>query len=325
VSELPVPAPTPATPPPEIPPPRTLVCANCGAQLTGEYCAACGQRHEPHIHSVAHFAGEAFESLTHADSRLWRTIGYLLAKPGLLTRHFFAGQRASYLPPFRLYLVISVAFFILGPSDDTRVAIRDSETLEFEQKAPVDAKERAILDTNEKDGYDTFTIQGLADFCQQFEGLEDSDNVFRNNIRENCRQLAKGDGRELGRRFLHNLPRAMFIFLPALAFVMWLLYWRPKRYYVEHLLFLVHNHAFVFLACSIVIVLGRIPFVGDYIWLAWVLGGLYALWYVYRAMRVVYAQGRALTLSKYVTLLITYVLTMNVMFLLTLLYAAMTI
>ena len=40
----------------------------------------------------------------------------------------------------------------------------------------------------------------------------------------------------------------MFVFLPLLALVMKLLYWRPRRYYVEHLLFLVHNHAFVFLA-----------------------------------------------------------------------------
>jgi predicted amidophosphoribosyltransferase len=69
MSELPVPA-TPATAPPvaiagvrELPAPQTLVCANCGQPLAGEYCAACGQRHEPHVHTVSHFAGEAFESI----------------------------------------------------------------------------------------------------------------------------------------------------------------------------------------------------------------------------------------------------------------------
>src|SRR6186713_1449752 len=90
----------PVVNPPEPPPPQTLVCANCGAPLTGEYCATCGQRHEPHVHTIAHFASEAFESITHADSRLWRTLGYLLTRPGLLTREFFDGRRASYLPPF---------------------------------------------------------------------------------------------------------------------------------------------------------------------------------------------------------------------------------
>ncbi len=62
---------------------------------------------------MAHFAGEAFESISHADSRLWRTLWYLLARPGFLTREFFAGRRVAYLPPFRLYLVISVLFFLV--------------------------------------------------------------------------------------------------------------------------------------------------------------------------------------------------------------------
>ena len=106
--------PVPVVSPPEPPQPLTLVCANCHALAQGEYCAACGQRHEPHIHTVTHFAGEAFESISHADSRLWRTLWYLLARPGFLTREFFAGRRVSYLPPFRLYLVISVLFFLVA-------------------------------------------------------------------------------------------------------------------------------------------------------------------------------------------------------------------
>ena len=104
--------PVPVVDPPEPPQPLTLVCANCGSALDGEYCAACGQRHEPHLHTVAHFAAEAFESISHADSRLWKTLWYLLSRPGFLTREFFEGKRVRYLPPFRLYLVISVVFFL---------------------------------------------------------------------------------------------------------------------------------------------------------------------------------------------------------------------
>src|SRR4051812_45191979 len=99
---------------PALPVPQTLVCANCGTPLSGEYCAKCGQRDEPQVHSVTHFASEALESITHADSRLWRTLSYLLAKPGRLTLEFFAGHRVSYLPPFRLYLVISLLFFLIA-------------------------------------------------------------------------------------------------------------------------------------------------------------------------------------------------------------------
>ena len=98
------------------------------APLGGEYCAACGQRHEPHLHTVAHFAAEAFESISHADSRLWRTLWYLLSRPGFLTREFFEGKRVRYLPPFRLYLVISVVFFLIVGLPEGPMIVLDDET-----------------------------------------------------------------------------------------------------------------------------------------------------------------------------------------------------
>ena len=70
MSDLPV----PVVSAPDLPAPQTPACANCGATLIGEYCVKCGQRDEPHVHTIGHFAAEAFESITHADSRLWRTL-----------------------------------------------------------------------------------------------------------------------------------------------------------------------------------------------------------------------------------------------------------
>jgi Protein of unknown function (DUF3667) len=34
-------------------------------------------------------------------------------KPGCLTSEFLAGRRMKYLPPFRLYLVLSLPFFLI--------------------------------------------------------------------------------------------------------------------------------------------------------------------------------------------------------------------
>ena len=66
----------------------------------------------PHVPSFVEFLGEAAEVFTHADSRLWRTIAPLLFRPGFLTQQFLQGRRASYLPPFRLYIVVSLLFFL---------------------------------------------------------------------------------------------------------------------------------------------------------------------------------------------------------------------
>jgi len=94
-------------------------CANCQTLLVGPFCSNCGQRHEPHVHSLGEFASEALEGVTHADSRLWRTLWLLISKPGFLTVEFLEGRRARYLPPFRLYLVLSVVLFIVAASVST--------------------------------------------------------------------------------------------------------------------------------------------------------------------------------------------------------------
>lgn len=349
MSELPV----PVTTPPETPKPQTLVCANCHAELSGEYCASCGQRHEPHIHTVAHFAGEAFESISHADSRLWRTLWYLFARPGFLTREFFAGRRVAYLPPFRLYLVLSVIFFLLaGLSQDepenaaasARPAIGQQtaeeqarareealETARQERRQGIEEAQKALGERGirleaDLDGEKLKVhSKGLDEFCKPFATPETggSGARARNNIRQFCRRV-QDDGSELFTELGHNLPRAMFIFLPLLAAIMKLMYWRPRRYYVEHLLFLVHNHAFVFLMLVFFMLVDLLvyPLIGDYVWPFYVGGSFYTVWYIFRAMRNVYGQRRLLTFLKYVVLGLTYVFTAFFTLLLTLIFLA---
>src|SRR5580765_7609777 len=99
------------------------LCENCGNEVTQRFCGACGQRREPPVHSLWHFSRVATEDLTHADSRLWRTLGALLFRPGKLTAEFLAGRRARYLPPVRLYLVVSVAFFLVASAGQRSLAV----------------------------------------------------------------------------------------------------------------------------------------------------------------------------------------------------------
>src|ERR1700688_3433490 len=83
-------------------------CTNCGARVSGRYCSNCGQQVKYELHSFWELLSEATEVVTHADSRLWRTLRALLFQPGFLSQQFLAGRRVSYLSPFRLYFVLSV-------------------------------------------------------------------------------------------------------------------------------------------------------------------------------------------------------------------------
>jgi hypothetical protein len=92
----------------------SAVCRHRGARLLGRYCSNCGQTADVHVPSTRELIHEALEGLAHSDSRIWRALGYLLFKPGKLTLEFVAGKRAAGLPPFRLYLILSVAFFLVA-------------------------------------------------------------------------------------------------------------------------------------------------------------------------------------------------------------------
>jgi len=89
-------------------------CANCETTLQGPWCHACGQAAtETHRHAH-HLVGETFESLFHADGRLWRTAPRLIADPDGLTRDYLAGKRASQVPPMRMFLVALFVLFLTG-------------------------------------------------------------------------------------------------------------------------------------------------------------------------------------------------------------------
>ncbi len=86
------------------------VCLDCDAELTGHWCSNCGQSEEARHRSIRHLLAELAEVMTHADSRLWRTLGRLAWRPGRLTRAYLEGHRISQLPPLRLMLI---ALFLL--------------------------------------------------------------------------------------------------------------------------------------------------------------------------------------------------------------------
>jgi uncharacterized membrane protein len=86
------------------------VCANCGVELRGAYCHACGQSADRRHRSVAHLAWEAVEGLFHLDGRLMRTLPDLFFRPGRLARDYMEHRIARHVPPFRTFLVALLVF-----------------------------------------------------------------------------------------------------------------------------------------------------------------------------------------------------------------------
>ncbi|MCE9522539.1 MAG: DUF3667 domain-containing protein, partial [Alphaproteobacteria bacterium] len=87
-------------------------CANCGTALTGPFCSHCGQKAADTHRPFWWIFGEFLDSVFGYDSRTFRTLWLLFAQPGEFTRRYNSGQRASLLPPFRLFVIATLVFFL---------------------------------------------------------------------------------------------------------------------------------------------------------------------------------------------------------------------
>ena len=88
-------------------------CRNCETTLDGEYCPACGQKDVDLERPFFALLSETVSEAVDLDGRAFRTVKTLFRHPGRLTEEFLAGRRRTYTSPLRLYLFISVSFFIL--------------------------------------------------------------------------------------------------------------------------------------------------------------------------------------------------------------------
>lgn len=129
-------------------------------------------------------------------------------------------------------------------------------------------------------------------------------------IKEVCEKITADGGKSFGDLLLDNIPVALIVLLPLMALVLKVLYPLSRRYFVEHLLFVIHYHAFFFLILilqnlfSKFAALIHIPELVST--LTVVAMSLYIPVYLYMAMRHVYGQGRLLTFIKFLILVAAY-------------------
>ena len=111
------------------------------------------------------------------------------------------------------------------------------------------------------------------------------------------------------------LPASMFVLLPfvALIFKFWYLF--AKRYYVEHLVFSLHNHAFIFISLIVLLLTGlgtETLASNGYTGAAEateVLLTIIGIWiplYLFISLKIVYQQGWWLTIGKFLVIGISY-------------------
>ncbi len=198
------------------PPGAAARCPNCGAPRPERFCPRCGERRlEREDYSLRGYAREVVSVLANLDHRIFRTLRALLTRPGALTVEYFAGRRSRYLLPLQIYLLISLAVFFLTPR--TGVFGYDLEQyLRYSRLAPIPAEmvQAHLAETGES----------LAEFRARFDEA------------------------------IQSQKKALLLLLvPLFALLLFPLYPRAHRVYVEYLVFSVHLFAGLLLYIAVLL------------------------------------------------------------------------
>ena len=119
-------------------------CADCGAEVTGNFCSNCGQA--AHVHrTLLHLGEELLHGVMHFDGRLWRTLPLLILNPGRLTREWVQGKRTRYVSPLAMFLfTLFVMFFALSFMPHQAVTLPSlPQQIEAQKEAIVEAEQAA--------------------------------------------------------------------------------------------------------------------------------------------------------------------------------------
>ena len=264
-------------------------CQNCGYEFRGHFCPDCGQEvaefNRPFGFILYDFMGNFFAF----DTRLFKTFKYLLSYPGFLTKEFFQGKRTRYSPPFRIFVFLSFVLFLLlsfltDIGLDSELKINGDISAGKSQKAVKQLSQNTISLVPEIEKIQLDSIYNEIIKSDSLAGNINLDlsTIFtgKGNLRSKLNQTAdilekslpnEEDPRERQRiqeyitmcrtpeilisAILKYLSWASFLMLPVFALILKIFYFRRKKFYIQHLIFSIHLHSFVFIILIIVTLL----------------------------------------------------------------------
>jgi hypothetical protein len=182
---------------------------------------------------IADFTDDFIGEFLHWDGKFPATLRALTTRPGLLSADFMAGRRRRWLSPFRLYLMISIIYFLSGPIIERVTGFSSRAVARLEVTGDSATREDLRL---------------LSDSAAFVNAPE---------IREN--RIVALIGPEKAWALLQNqtmmkdivaeaVPKVMFILMPFFALLTWLAWRSTGLNYPAHLVFSFHLHSAYFVA-----------------------------------------------------------------------------
>ncbi len=224
------------------------VCRNCGTPTVGRYCHICGQDlFAGRTHRLREIVGDSLATIFALDGKILRTLWYLIAFPGRLTKEFYAGRIVRYVNPSKLFWFIIIVFFALlwsmtdiGKERSTAdgMPAADSAAVNTQIKvAPPGAYEIPAI------GETMPTVENHPESAEGIPDTKNGDSIDRKDLLNYLATLS---------------PYLTLLLMPIFALLVMLFFWRRERSYSDYLVFALHFNSFVFLLFAAGVVLGKI-------------------------------------------------------------------
>jgi len=265
-------------------------CLNCGTQLVGDHCHACGQR--AHLHrTLAAFGHDLLHGALHLDGKTWKTLPLLAFKPGELTRRYVEGERARFVSPMALFLfsifLMFAVFQAVGISAPTEITTPDMlksnvESAYSDAKEQVDQQRQRVAKLSPEDEDYTSAKLRLEHNEKDLADLEKARNLVVNNeagtkigikrsgipFIDHALEKWKSNPGLMLYKLQSNSYKFSWLLIPLSVPFMWLLFvWKRRFRAYDHAIFVTYSIAFMsllFVAVSVMVKFG----VSEMVWVS---------------------------------------------------------
>lgn len=239
-------------------------CLNCNHPLqpNDQFCAHCGQKTK--TRRLVFWAGlsDFFINAFSFDSKVFNSLKPLLLKPGLITQQYNAGMQARFVPPLRMYLTITLIFFLVEALVEKVNEQQPWEAYGKEQKSnsPFDVQEVDSTDNPMTLNLGAGDFSGWGDWIRKHPGM--SPELALDSLGEpvtfwnkfmyaQIYKIARFEREEFNDYLESKTQLLIFLFLPLIALVLKWVYFRHDIYYFEHLVFALHIQSVFFILLTL--------------------------------------------------------------------------
>ena len=202
-----------------IPAPATFACPSCATETVGRFCSHCGEKEVgDEDYSLRRFLEESVTALTLLESKVLRSVWLVTSRPGYLSTEFFQGRRVRYMKPLQLFIFLNVVYYF-------------SLTL-FTATTFTTPLATQLRMNNYYPGYAS----------RQVHHKLEKEQITYENLEQKYNQRTSVLSKTL-----------IFLLIPIFALLFYGLFFKKRKYLVEHLVVATHFWAFNLILLGIIL------------------------------------------------------------------------